>query len=289
MNVCAKATEGCKLACLFTAGRGQFAKIRAQRIAKTVFLYENRALFLDCLRWDIGMIVKRAAKLGFKPCVRFNGTSDIASIAAMMAKEFPTVMLYDYTKLSRPELRLRDNYSLTFSYSGENLAESLRVMNLGVNVSVVFQVKKGAPLPATWNGYLVIDGDLHDLRFLDRKGVVVGLRAKGAPKNKLPLLSCLHKARLIDKLEKTGHENDDEIGSEGLPLGAATESGPVPHGSENGARLQALCGQGNGVDPRRRKNGESGKVRAYGLDGGGEGACLNPPNPSLTTSGMATG
>jgi hypothetical protein len=191
MNVCPNATEGCKLACLFTAGRGQFAKTRAQRIAKTVFLYENRALFLDCLRWDIGMIVKRAAKLGFTPCVRFNGTSDIASVATLMAEEFPTVRFYDYTKLSKPEHRLRDNYSLTFSYSGENLAESLRVMNLGVNVSVVFQVKKGAPLPATWNGHPVIDGDLHDLRFLDPKGVVVGLRAKGRAQKQASLFIVL--------------------------------------------------------------------------------------------------
>jgi hypothetical protein len=30
------------------------------------------------------------------------------------------------------------------------------------------------------------------------------------------------------------------------------------------------------------------EVRAYGLDGGGEGACLNPPNPSLTSSSLAT-
>jgi hypothetical protein len=49
----------------------------------------------------------------------------------------------------------------------------------GGNVAVVFRVKKGQPLPKMWNGYEVIDGDIDDLRFLDKKNVIVGLRAKG--------------------------------------------------------------------------------------------------------------
>ena len=179
MNTCPMATDACRAACLFTAGRGRFDAIRNGRIAKTLLLHNDRALFLECLRWDIGMIVRRAAKLGLKPCVRINGTSDLAWLAAMMADEFPTVQLYDYTKLSKPELRVRSNYWLTFSYSGANLAECLRVLPLGVNVSVVFTTRKGETLPASWNGFHVIDGDTHDLRFLDPKGVVVGLRAKG--------------------------------------------------------------------------------------------------------------
>jgi hypothetical protein len=37
----------------------------------------------------------------------------------------------------------------------------------------------GNGLPATWHDYPVIDGDTHDLRHLDPKGVVVGLSPKG--------------------------------------------------------------------------------------------------------------
>jgi hypothetical protein len=179
MNTCPMATDACRAACLFTAGRGRFEGIRNGRIAKTLLLHSNRALFLECLKWDIGMIVRRARKLGLKPCVRINGTSDLAWIPAMMADEFPAVQFYDYTKLSKPELRLRSNYWLTFSYSGANLAESLRVLKASVNVSVVFNTRKGETLPASWNGYPVVDGDTHDLRFLDGTGVIVGLRAKG--------------------------------------------------------------------------------------------------------------
>lgn len=169
-------------ACLFTAGRGAFQSVRNGRINKTLLLHSNRALFLDCLRWDIIAVVRRAEKLGLIPCVRVNGTSDLAWLAGMMADEFPNVQFYDYTKLSKPELRVKSNYSLTFSYSGWNLAECLQALVHGVNVSVVFTTRKGQALPATWNGYPVIDGDTHDLRFLDPKGVVVGLRAKGVAK-----------------------------------------------------------------------------------------------------------
>jgi hypothetical protein len=35
-------------------------------------------------------------------------------------------------------------------------------------------------LPPIWKGFPVIDGDVSDLRFLDPRGTVVGLKAKGA-------------------------------------------------------------------------------------------------------------
>jgi hypothetical protein len=50
------------------------------------------------------------------------------------------------------------------------------------HVAVVFTKRRGDALPATWNGLSVIDGDLHDCRFLDPTGVVVGLRAKETAK-----------------------------------------------------------------------------------------------------------
>jgi hypothetical protein len=48
---------------------------------------------------------------------------------------------------------------------------------------VVFDTKRGQPLPSTYKGYTVIDGDKDDLRFLDPKGVIVGLRYKIVPRN----------------------------------------------------------------------------------------------------------
>ncbi len=92
-----------------------------------------------------------------------------------MAHEFPTVQFYDYTKIPRPWRRTLPNYHLTFSFSGANLTDALSALQHGINVAVVFQRQ----LPSTWNGYPVINGDESDLRFIDAKGVIVGLKAKG--------------------------------------------------------------------------------------------------------------
>ena len=75
--------------------------------------------------------------------------------------------------------KLPSNYSLTFSRSETNEAQCLEVLNRGGNVAVVFRKE----LPTHWNGFPVINGDENDLRFLDPKGVVVGLKAKGKAKS----------------------------------------------------------------------------------------------------------
>jgi hypothetical protein len=88
---------------------------------------------------------------------------------------FPRIQFVDYTKNpNRFARQLPANYYLTFSRSESNEADSLRLLAAGHNVAVVFAAR-----PSHWNGYRVIDGDLHDLRHLDPKGVVVGLSPKG--------------------------------------------------------------------------------------------------------------
>ena len=185
LNTCTSATKNCKRLCLKKSGRMGFTQSVRARISKTRLLVRDRELFLACLRYDIRRLINRASRLGLIPCVRVNGTSDLAWLALAMAAEFPEVQFYDYTKHIKAEQRVRPNYHLTFSHSGENTAECMRVLSLGVNVSVVFNTKRGQPLPDTWNGYRVVDGDEHDLRFLDPRGVVVGLRAKGIARGKV--------------------------------------------------------------------------------------------------------
>jgi hypothetical protein len=184
LNVCPKSTPGCRAGCLFRSGLASvFPSIIQARIDKTRFLAVDPDNFKACLRYDIVQLVERAAREKLIPCVRINGTSDLWKLAKQMALEFPEVQFYDYTKLPKPWQRQLPNYALTFSRSENNEADCLAALEHGVNVSVVFQVKRGRSLPQTWHGYRVIDGDLHDLRFLDPKGVVVGLRAKGPAKH----------------------------------------------------------------------------------------------------------
>ena len=182
MNTCQFASEGCKADCLYTAGRGVFQQIKDARIKKTVFLKNDRAGFIAQLRKDIASLVRKAARQSLIPAVRINGTSDLAWLAMQLASEFPAVQFYDYTKLPKPWQRVRSNYHLTFSFSETNHDEAMSALEHGVNVAVVFDTRKGNELPAVWNGYTVIDGDMHDLRFLDKQDgmpVIVGLRAKG--------------------------------------------------------------------------------------------------------------
>lgn len=193
MNVCPKSTAGCRASCLYTAGLAQvFPKIIQARVRKTQWLARDRAGFLDVLRSDIAKLVRKADKHGLKPAVRLNGTSDLPWLGMEMAREFPDVQMYDYTKIPKPWKRTLPNYHLTFSLSENNLPDAMDAIRHGINVAVVFDTKKGMPLPETWNGIRVVDGDRHDLRFLDGKDkgrrrkpvkpVIVGVRAKGKAK-----------------------------------------------------------------------------------------------------------
>ena len=181
-NTCPMASTGCAAACLNTAGRGRFTTTQEARIRKTKWFFEDRETFMAQLVKDITTAIRKAGREGFVPVFRLNGTSDIRWETVPVGgfrnimEMFPTVTFYDYTKLqNRRDLPF--NYHLTFSRSEENYAAVDMMMAAGYNVAIVFN-----ELPAVYNGYTVIDGTETDLRFLDEKGVVVGLLAKGKAK-----------------------------------------------------------------------------------------------------------
>jgi hypothetical protein len=166
-NVCKWASKGCAMACLNTAGRGAMKNVQDARIA-----------------------VKSAARKEMKSCFRLNLTSDLPwenmkhFNGLNVFDKFKDQIFYDYTK-SRTRMEqflageLPKNYSLTLSRSEESSdLEMMMILAQGGNIAAVFR----GSLPKTWNGYEVIDGDDSDLRFLDKKGVVVGLIEKGLAK-----------------------------------------------------------------------------------------------------------
>lgn len=184
-NTCPMASKGCASACLNTAGRGRFTATQEARIRKTKWFFENRETFMAQLVKDIQAAIRKAARENMTPVFRLNGTSDIRwetvpvygfrNIMEMM----PAVQFYDYTKLQN-RANLPSNYHLTFSRSEENYGQVDMMMGAGYNTAIVFDT-----LPAVHNGYKVIDGTETDLRFLDPKGVIVGLLAKGKAKKDL--------------------------------------------------------------------------------------------------------
>jgi hypothetical protein len=182
INVCPSASLGCKAMCLNTAGRGQMDMVQQVRLARTLFLKENPDAFVFQLRAEVKKLIDSANRSSMIPAIRINGTSDLPKLALPLAEEFSNVQFYDYTKLPQPQKRVRSNYDITFSRSETNEKDCLEALANGINVAVVFSTKKGEQLPDEFFGVEVISGDLHDLRFLDKKGVVVGLTAKGRAK-----------------------------------------------------------------------------------------------------------
>lgn len=176
-EMCGKRTKECTFSCLYGSGMAAvFPSIKAARIRKTLMYINHREMFLAALRSDILLLVQHATERGMTAAVRINGTSDQPQLALQMAHEFPTVQFYDYTKIDRPWERTLSNYHLTFSFSGENLAECMDALAHGINVAVVFAT---ADFPKMFFGRTVINGDANDIRFQDPVGVIVGLKAKG--------------------------------------------------------------------------------------------------------------
>ena len=189
LNVCANAEiAGCHEPCLNSAGRGQQNNVQSWRMGKTLRFWNEREGFMMDLINDLRQFRNKCAKLGVKPCVRLNGTSDIRWENIIVDGKnvfqwYPDIQFYDYTKIANRRVSHLQNYHLTFSYSAATDAYLRQVdiaLARGMNVAVVFRNKKS--IPVEFLGRPVTDGDADDLRFLDPAGHVVALYAKGKAK-----------------------------------------------------------------------------------------------------------
>ena len=150
---------------------------------KTKEFFANRTDFLIQLTVDIKAAVRQAAKLGLTPVVRLNGTSDLSwekyevAYGKNIFELFPYIQFYDYTKVLGRKVAHLPNYHLTFSAADGNDADVARALAQGMNVAMVFD-----KVPESYMGKPVHDADEHDLRFLDPKGSIAGLKAKGRAK-----------------------------------------------------------------------------------------------------------
>ena len=197
IETCHGRTKGCTVSCLFTANNGTYSNVQYGRIRKTYALYLRTDEFMRQLQHDIMILQNRADELNKTLAIRLNGTSDVLwenisfvgndnLVYANIFKAFPTVQFYDYTKLyNRLESTANiDNYTLTFSRAETKLSamQTMKALESGYSVTVVFYLGKDDKLPEQWNGYTVVDGDLSDIRFWD-KNVVVGVSAKHMAKS----------------------------------------------------------------------------------------------------------
>jgi len=192
-NLCPWA-GACAASCLNTAGRGgipmdryagrAFANnVQHGRYKRTRLYDTDPDAFRARLERDMATVAAWAASLDLTVSFRLNGTSDVHWETVFPGLAVPAAAVrYDYTKdpvRGRAGVvdGVRYTYSLDKGFAREALARD--VLRAGGNVAVVFNVKPGRPVPATWRGFPVIDGDETDLRHLDPAGHVVALRAKG--------------------------------------------------------------------------------------------------------------
>ena len=189
-QVCAWRSPECEAACLgITSGRSKFSNVLAARIAKTKFMMEQPYHFFRMLYQELDRCNRKHGSNGF--AFRSNVLSDIPweHVAPQIYRfsEFNYDYTKGYTRLKSlyPNVWMRDhgseipNLDLTLSYSGCNAGICRETLANGGRIAVVFNVKRGQPLPEIYSGYKVVDGDESDRRFLDPANCIVGLRAKG--------------------------------------------------------------------------------------------------------------
>ena len=195
-NLCPMASEGCKASCLVTAGRASMARefdaqglpvnsIMAARQRRTAEYLADREGFIRRIYPEVLLLIKRAQRHGKRAALRLNGTSDVAwwRNAAVVELIKPLVeqgllVMYDYTKVAANLSRVPAWYDLTLSRSERNAQDVQTALENNHKVAVVFAGK----LPATYLGHPVVDGDAHDLTFLHRGPIILGLKAKGRAK-----------------------------------------------------------------------------------------------------------
>lgn len=177
-NVCPHSTPECRRGCVASAGNGAYPRVVQARIVRTHFLLAYPAEFMAILVHEIG---KARTKAEGQLFVRLNTFSDIN-----WSKAFPwlfdlynDVQFYDYTKVWSRIGDAPGNYAMAGSVSEKTTAG--QILDADHPLAVVFDTKKGKPLPDEYWGLPVVDADKSDRWMVDysHQAVIGGLRAKG--------------------------------------------------------------------------------------------------------------
>lgn len=174
-------------ACLVMTGQlGMSTGLKAV-ISRSLYLAKYTKTHKDLILSEITKHYYSAKAKNKKLAIRLNGTSDLPfetkkynQLLQAIESCFPSVALYDYTKIpvraSKAYHRKKGlkNYTVCYSYDGGNKRYCKDLLREGGTISVIFANE----IPESLWGYLVIDGDESDLRFLDSPGSIVGLKFK---------------------------------------------------------------------------------------------------------------
>jgi len=171
----------CALECLRSSGRGTFDSVERARQAKTDWYHEDRKAFIAQLIKEITLFEKLCIRTGVECWIRLNVLSDVRwelEQNGAIPQQFPNINFYDYTKVSKRLKKLPANYQLMFSYSKAKDYEKYveKALQTDVPMSVVFY----GPMPSTFLGREVVNGDVSDILNLYQRGKIIGLTYKVA-------------------------------------------------------------------------------------------------------------
>ena len=183
-NLCPNASAGCIALCLgeHSGNAALYPAVLKSRIAKAQLLMRDRQAFLKEMTAGIRRARATAQHQKLRTLRAFErrdryrvGAPGAGDLRRQCRSSICRLHQVAQRALEHARGQLPANYHLTFSRSETNEADCLRVLEAGGNVAVVF----AGAFPAEYLGFPVIDGDDHDLRHLDGRGVVVALSPKG--------------------------------------------------------------------------------------------------------------
>lgn len=189
-TLCPHSTEACRSGCLFTAGRGAFDKVANARLRRTRQLLDDRDGFMSRLTLDLHHMQDVADEHEMQLAIRLNGTSDVlwerirwAGGDASIFDVFPRATFFDYTRTPAVHRKVPPNWHLTFSLADDPISAAVEHLRAGRDVAAVVPQQDRADAPdwfALGDATIqVVDGELHDLRFLDEAPALVLLKPKG--------------------------------------------------------------------------------------------------------------
>ena len=186
-DACKGRTIGCTGPCVGSnTGQGRLPSSGIARVGRTIVLELFPNHFHRLVDHEIRREQRRLERKGLKLAMRVNVASDHWELAGEIADRHDGVTFYDYTAITSA-VRSTDNVRRVYSRKDGRTDLTIKMLNAGHGAAVVFDAiaRKNEPLPTTWHGFTVIDGDVDDLWFT-RAPVngpfVVGLRVKGDKK-----------------------------------------------------------------------------------------------------------
>ena len=151
-------------------------------MVRTLIWFKYRDQFKARVQREIESLKRKAIKMSVPLAIRPNGTTDLRfeKLWPELFDNNPDVQFWDYTKDMGRNVDSIPNYSLCYSvHENTTDADIEQAFANVLNCVVVGRLKRNDTKPATYKGRPTVDGDKHDLRFLDPKGHFVLLFAKG--------------------------------------------------------------------------------------------------------------